>query len=141
MHYHFPSSLKQTSSNCQRIFSRRNSYSMNKSPELCLLGVTNSISVFFFMMPIGGGISRTAVTRKQASRVLFACNLSLHPHRYLRTDRLFVLDTEVNIGGDSCHSCVANHHAAQNFLLVLADLTDGFYREYSLRPAYCVNLC
>jgi hypothetical protein len=63
-----------------------------------------------------------------------ACNLSFHPHQYLRTDRLFVLDTEGNIGSDSCHSCVANHHAAQNLLLVLADLTGGCYREYSLLP-------
>jgi hypothetical protein len=55
------------------------------------------------------------LTRKLASRVLLACNLSFHPHQYLRTDRLCVLDTEGNIGSDSCHSCVANHHAAQTF--------------------------
>ncbi len=44
-----------------KAFGRKNGYSIDQSQELNYLGVTNIINSFFFSMPVGGAMSRTAV--------------------------------------------------------------------------------
>lgn len=44
-----------------KAFGRKNGYTIDQSQELNYLGVTNIINSFFFSMPVGGAMSRTAV--------------------------------------------------------------------------------